>query len=86
VGKPCRSASITEVAEELRLNWHTVEALDQLYMQAQLDAAGAPAPAVIGIEEISMRNGHVYRTIVSDREWRRPIWFGGVDRSAGSMV
>jgi len=86
VGKQCRSASITEVAEDLRLNWHTVKAMDQRYMQAQLDIAGAPAPSVIGIDEISIRKGHVYRIIVSDLELRRPIWFGGVDRSAASMA
>lgn len=86
VGKQCRSTSITEVAEDLRLNWHTVKAMDQLYMQAQLDLAGTPAPAVIGIDEISIRKGHVYRIIVSDLELRRPIWFGGVDRSAASMT
>ena len=86
VGKQCRSASITEVAEDLRLNWHTVNAMDQRYMQAQLDVAGAPAPAVIGIDEISIRKGHVYRIIVSDLELRRLIWFGGVDRSAASMA
>ena len=59
--------------------------MDQLYMQALLDVAGAPAPAVIGIDEISIRKAHVYRIIVSDLELRRPIWFGGVDRSAASM-
>ncbi len=74
------------MAEDLRLNWQTVKAMDQQYMLAQLDVAGAPAPAVIGIDGISIRKGHVSRIIVSDLEVRRPIWCGGVDRSAASMA
>ena len=50
VGKQCRSASIKEVAEDLRLDWHAVKAMDTLYMQEQLTVAGPPAPRVIGID------------------------------------
>ncbi|MFO1468586.1 MAG: transposase [Steroidobacteraceae bacterium] len=39
----------------------------------------------IGTDEISIRKGHTYRIVVSDLERRRPIWFGGDDRSEASM-
>jgi transposase len=86
VGKQCRSASIKEVADDLRLDWHAVKEMDKLYMREQLMRAGEPWPAVVGIDEISIRKGHVYRIIVSDLERARPIWFGGVDRSEESMA
>ncbi len=86
VGKQCRSASIKEVAEDLRLDWHTVKEMDKLYMREQLALSGDPRPAVIGIDEISIRKGHVYRIVVSDLEQRQPVWFGGVDRSEESMA
>ena len=86
VGHRCRSASIQEVASELRLDWHAAKAMEMEYMQAQLDVVGPPAPHVIGIDEISIRKGHVYRIIVSDLERAQPIWFGGVDRSEASMA
>ena len=86
VGKQCRSASIKEVAEDLRLDWHAVKEMDKLYMRAQLARTGEPRPAVIGIDEISIRKGHVYRIIVSDLERQQPIWFGGIDRSEESMA
>ncbi|MCO4099519.1 MAG: ISL3 family transposase [Gemmatimonas sp.] len=86
VGKLCRGSSLTEVAADLRLDWHAVKAMDMAYMQEQLERAGPPAPRVIGIDEISIRKGHVYRIIVSDLEVGRPIWFGGVDRSDASMA
>jgi transposase len=69
----------------LRLDWHTVKTLDQQYMQAQLARAGGPGPQVIGIDEIAIRKGHTYRIVVSDLLRRRPIWFGGKDRSEASM-
>ena len=42
-------------------------------------------PRVIGIDEISIRKGHIYRIVVSDLEKKRAIWFGGKDRSEDSM-
>jgi len=86
VGKQCRSASIKEVADDLRLDWHAVKEMDKLYMRKQVARAGEPRPGVIGIDEISIRKGHVYRIIVSDLERGLPIWFGGFDRSEESMT
>src|SRR5467141_2806188 len=85
VGRRCRSATIKDVAADLRLDWHTVKALDQQYMEAQLKRAGTHSPQVIGIDEIAIRKGHTYRIVVSDLLRGRPIWFGGKDRSEASM-
>jgi transposase len=63
-----------------------VKELDKQYMRAQLAKAGTPGPTVIGIDEISVRNGHDYRIVVSDLVRQRPIWFGGSDRSEASMA
>lgn len=85
VGRRCRMAPIKDVANELCLDWHTVKELEKSYMRAQLHRAGTPAPQVIGIDEVSIRKRHVYRIVVSDLLRRRPIWFGGDDRSEASM-
>jgi transposase len=55
-------------------------------MRAQLAKAGTPGPRAIGIDELSIRKGHTYRIVVSDLIRRRPIWFGGTDRSEASMA
>ena len=86
VGRRCRSATITDIAHELMLDWDTVKTLEMQYMRAQLAKAGTPAPKAIGIDEISIRKGHTYRIVVSDLIRRRPIWFGGADRSEASMA
>ena len=85
VGRRCRSAAINDIAEELHLEWHTVKELEKQYMREQLRRAGTPGPKVIGIDEVSIRKGHTYRIVVSDLIRRRPIWFGGADRSEASM-
>ena len=85
VGRRCRSATIKDIAEELRLDWDAVKELDKQYMRAQLKRAGTPGPKAIGIDEISIRKGHTYRIVVSDLIRRRPIWFGDEDRSEASM-
>ncbi len=85
VGRRCRAGTIRDVAAELHLDWQTVKRLEMDYMREQLRRAGTPGPKVVGIDEISIRKGHSYRIVVSDLERRRPIWFGGEDRSEASM-
>ena len=85
VARRCRTSTIKDVAEELHLDWHAVKELDKEYMRIQLERIGKPGPKAIGIDEISIRKGHTYRIVVSDLIRRRPIWFGGEDRSEASM-
>jgi transposase len=85
VGKRCRTATIKDIAKELMLDWHTVKNLEKEYMAGLLRKVGTPAPEMIGVDEIAIRRGHIYRIVVSDLLRRRPIWFGGIDRSTESM-
>jgi len=85
VGRRCRTATLRDVARELRLDWKTVKELDKQYMCQQLRRAGTPGPQSIGIDEIAIRKGHTYRIVVSDLARRRVLWFGGQDRSEESM-
>ena len=86
VGQRCRQGTIKDIADELKLDWDTVKTLEMQYLRAQLAKAGTPGPKAIGIDEISIRKGHTYRIVVSDLIRRRPIWFGGKDRSEASMA
>lgn len=85
VGRRCRDSTIQNLAKELHLDWHTVKELDKLYMRSQLLRIGVPGPTAIGIDEIAIGKGGSYRIVVSDLVRRRPIWFGGKDRSEKSM-
>jgi transposase len=85
IGKRCGASTVKDIAKEFHLDRETVKELEIQYMQEKLRRAGKPRPKVIGIDEISIRKGHIYRIVVSDLEKRRPIWFGGEDRSEESM-
>ena len=85
VGRKCRGMTVKDVAKELKLDWHTVKALDKEYMEKQFRGNPVAAPRVIGIDELSLRKGHIYRVLVSDLERNRPIWYGGEDRSEASL-
>jgi len=85
IGKRCSTSTVKDIAEEFHLDRKSVKDLEIQYMQEKLLRAGQPRPKVIGIDEISIRKGHIYRIVVSDLEKRRPIWFGGEDRSKESM-
>ncbi|MDP2784950.1 MAG: ISL3 family transposase, partial [Sulfurimicrobium sp.] len=87
VGRRCRNETVKDVARDLRLDWHAVKELDKQYMRGQLARVGTPAPKVIGIDEISIgRKPVTFRIVVSDLIRRRPIWFGGQDRTEVSMA
>ena len=85
VGRRCRTSTIKDVAEELRLDWSTVKALEMQYMREQMRRLPPRRPKVIGVDEVSVRQGHAYRIVVSDLVRQRPIWFGGKDRSEESL-
>ena len=85
VGGRCIHTPVKDIAEELRLDWHTVKEMDTQYMQEQLKLAGPPDPEVIGIDEISIR-GHDYRIVVSDLVKRKAIWFGGEGRTEADLA
>lgn len=86
VGRRCVRSSIKDIARELHLEWHVVKRLEQEYMREQLRQAGSPKPRIVGIDEVSIARGQTYRIVVSDLERKRPIWFGGRNRSEASMA
>ena len=55
-------------------------------LHARTDTPGWTSGAeAIGVDEIAIRKGHVYRIVVSDLEKRRAIWFGGEGRTEEDM-
>jgi len=85
VGRRCRATTILAVARALRLDRHSVKELEKLDRREQWRRAGRPRPQVLGIDAIAIGKGHTYRIVVSDLWRRRPIGFGGTDRSEESL-
>lgn len=72
IGRKCRNMTVADVAKEQHMDWHGVKELDKQYMKEQLKRAGNPGPRIIGIDEVAIKKGHVYRIIVSDLEEEGP--------------
>ncbi len=53
VGRRCRASPIRDVANELRLDWHTVKAPEQQYMREQLRRAGTHSSPGWGLGKAS---------------------------------
>jgi transposase len=82
----CRKMTIKDVAQAERLHHTTVKDLDNLYMAEQLPRHPMPTTVAIGVDEIAIRKGHVYRVVVSDLRQQRPIWFGRTGRTQEDLA
>jgi Helix-turn-helix domain of transposase family ISL3/Transposase len=85
IGYRLRDTPVSTVADLLDLSWDQVKRIEMAYMERLLKATPVESPRAIGVDEISIKKRHQYRIVVSDLERRRPIWFGGKDRSEDSF-
>jgi transposase len=80
----CQFMTVSEVARHLGLDWKTVKAIDKFYLErdyGQLDYQGL---RILAVDEISIRKGHRYLTIVLDYLSGRVV-FVGKDRKAKTL-
>ena len=82
IGRMARQMPLTEVAKLNQISWHQAWRMELAYMR-ELIKKHPPASniRVIGIDEISIRKGHIYRVVVADMDERRPVWIGGLGRT-----
>jgi transposase len=80
----CQFMTVSEVARHLGLNWKTVKGIDKFYLQrdyGQLDYQGL---RLLAVDEISIRKGQRYLTVVLDYLSGRVI-FVGKERKAKTL-
>ena len=61
-------ASISAVAERLRLSWNAVDGILQRAVKRGLSRRAALAPRKLSVDETAYRKGHDYVTVVTDQE------------------
>ena len=69
----CKMMTVTEVAQHLQLDWKTVKEIDKQYLEAQYGQPNYDGLRILAVDEISLRKGHKYLTIVLDYETGRVI-------------
>jgi len=72
----CKMLTVTEVADHLGLNWKTVKNIDKTFLQKQYGDTDYGGLKILAVDEIAIRKGHHYMTVVLDYESGRVIWMG----------
>lgn len=80
----CEIMTVTEVAQHLKLDWKTVKEIDKQYLEAKYDQINYDGLRILAVDEIAIKSGHRYLTIVLDYETGRVIHVGK-DRKAKTL-
>lgn len=72
----CRVLPIEHVAAHFGLSWHTVKEIDRSRLQSEVGTPCYEGLRRLAIDEIAVRKGHQYMTIVLDLERGGIVWVG----------
>jgi transposase len=72
----CKVMTVKDVAEHLDLDPKTVKAIDKSFLAATFGQTDAGNLRVLAIDEIAIRKGHQYMTVVMDYFTGRVVWMG----------
>jgi len=70
----CKMLTVVEVADHLGLNWKTVKNIDQAFLEAEYGETDYEGLRILAVDEIAVRKGHQYMTVVLDYETGRVVW------------
>ena len=80
----CQMMTVSDVADHLDLNWKTVKAIDKQYLEQNYGQPDYDGIRTLAVDEISIRKGHQYLTVVLDYFTGR-VLFVGKDRKAKTL-
>jgi transposase len=72
----CRWMTVRDVAWHLGLDWKTVKTVDKLFLEAHYGQPDYEGLRILAVDEISIRKGHRYLTVVLDYETGRVVYVG----------
>jgi len=70
----CRMLTVHDVAEHLDLNPKTIKTIDKSFLQERFGWTDCHDLRVLAIDEIALRKGHNYMTVVMDYFSGRVVW------------
>lgn len=76
--------TVQEVSRHLGLDWKTVKAIDQHFLEQAYGQTDYRGLRILAVDEVSVRKGHRYLTVVLDYETGRVVWVGQ-DRKARTL-
>ncbi len=81
----CQMMTVSEVARHLGMNWKTVKAIDKHFLERDYGQPDLNGLRILAVDEISIRKGHRYLTVVLDYLSGRVV-FVGKDRKADTLM
>ena len=72
----CQYMTVSEVARHLGLNWKTVKDIDKYYLERDHGQPDLNGLRILAVDEISVRKGHSYLTVVLDYLSGRVVYVG----------
>ena len=72
----CKVMTVSDVAAHLELDWKTVKNIDKRLLEEQYGQSDYQGLRVLAVDEIAVRKGHKYMTVVIDYENGRVVWMG----------
>ena len=72
----CKVLTIQDVARYFGLDWKTVKNIDKAFLEEKFGQTDYTDLTVLAVDEISIRRGHSYMTVVLDYLTGRVIWMG----------
>lgn len=81
----CEVMTVSEVANHLDLNWKTVKTIDKKFLEQRYAHPDLNGLRILAVDEIAVRRGHQYLTVVMDYLSGRVV-FVGKDRKAETLI
>ncbi len=81
----CQVMTVTEVANHLDLDWKTVKAIDKKFLEQRYGQPDLSGLRILAVDEIAVRRGHHYLTVVIDYLTGRVV-FVGKDRKTDTLI
>ena len=72
----CKMATVKEVAEHMGLDWKTVKNIDKSFLEEEYGNTDYTGLRIIAVDEMAIRKGHRYVTVILDYETGRIVWIG----------
>ena len=72
----CKVMTVSDVARHFGLNWKPVKNIDKAFLEDQYGQIDYDNLRLLSIDEIAVKKGHRYMTVVIDYETGRVVWMG----------